>query len=219
MLRAVIFDMDGTLGDTLPLCVEAYQRCGQDVTGVRPEASEVTRHFGVSDRGVLGALLGMSPDDPALPMAHLVEVYERLHPEFSTAPFEGVRELLPRLRSRGLKLGLISGKEDYTAVPTLKTYGLEGAFEWLGLGKPTHNCKAERLREAMAFWHLQAQEMLYVGDAPSDITQCREVGVPIVSAGWAPGAGETEDACLALHPDYRLKHLCELEPLIVHLLS
>lgn len=219
MLRTVIFDMDGTLGDTLPLCVETYRQCVQEETGVRPSAEEVTRHFGLSDRGVLGALLGMSPDDPALPMKHLVAVYESLHESFSPAPFEGVRELLPRLRDKGLKLGLISGKEDYTALPTLRVYGMTGMFEWMGLGKPTHNCKAERLQEAMAHWHLRACDMLYIGDAPSDITQCHEVGVPIVSAGWAPGAEESEAACLALHPDYRLKHLCELEPLINHLLS
>ena len=59
MLKAVLFDMDGTLGDTLPLCVEAYRQCVAELTGRTPSAEEVVSWFGLSDRGVLGALLGM----------------------------------------------------------------------------------------------------------------------------------------------------------------
>ena len=59
MLKAVLFDMDGTLGDTLPLCVEAYRQCVAELTGRTPSAEEVVSYFGLSDRGVLAGLLGM----------------------------------------------------------------------------------------------------------------------------------------------------------------
>ena len=53
MLKAVLFDMDGTLGDTLPLCVESYRQCVAELTGRTPDKDEVVSHFGLSDRGVL----------------------------------------------------------------------------------------------------------------------------------------------------------------------
>ena len=83
MLKAVLFDMDGTLGDTLPLCVEAYRQCVAECTGRTPDAEEVVSYFGLSDRGVLAGLLGMQPDDPALPIDRFVAVYERLHPKLA----------------------------------------------------------------------------------------------------------------------------------------
>lgn len=214
MLKAVLFDIDGTLGDTLPLCVEAYRQCVQELTGRLPEPQEVTAHFGLSDRGVLGALLGMHPDDPALPIDRFVAVYGRLHPTMAPAPFPGAADTLRGTRECGLHVGIISGKEHYTATPTLDFFGFRGLFEWAGFGLPTHNNKAERLQEAMQLWNLTPEELVYVGDAPSDIRLAHSVGVRIINAAWASTAAAEQDACLALGPDYRLTDMAELLPLI-----
>ncbi len=213
-LKAVIFDMDGTLGDTLPLCVEAYRRCTEEVTGRRPAAEEVTQYFGISDRGVLGGLLGMGADDPALPIGRFVKIYRELHHELCPAPFPGALEALRQLRAQGLLLGLISGKEAYTAEPTLDIFGMQGCFDWRAYGCPYLNIKEPSLRAALRHWELAADELVYVGDAPSDITHSRAAGVRIINAAWSPGAAAEEAACLALEPDYRLDSFGQLLPLI-----
>ncbi len=215
MLKAVLFDMDGTLGDTLPLCVEAYRQCVAECTGRTPSAEEVVSYFGLSDRGVLAGLLGLQPDDPALPIDRFVAAYERLHPALAPAPFPGALEMLRAVKAAGLRVGLISGKEHYTAMPTVSYYGMEGIFEWYGLGLPTHNCKAERLQQVMQLWGLQPHELIYVGDAPSDIELCHSVGVRIINAAWASTAAAEAQACLARHPEYRLTDFNELLPLIL----
>ncbi len=217
MLKAVLFDMDGTLGDTLPLCVESYRRCVAEMTGRTPSKEEVISWFGLSDRGVLAALLGMSPDDPALPIDRFVAAYERLHGELAPTPFPGAVEMLRAVKAAGLRVGLISGKEHYTAMPTVSYYGMDGIFEWFGLGLPTHNCKAERLQQVMQLWGLQPEEIIYVGDAPSDIDLCHSVGVRIINAAWASTAGEDAAACLARNPEYRLTDFNDLLPLILSL--
>ena len=217
MLKAVLFDMDGTLGDTLPLCVEAYRQCTAEITGRTPSREEVVSYFGLSDRGVLAGLLGMAYDDPSLPVGRFVAAYERLHGELAPAPFPGAVEMLRAVQAAGLRVGLISGKEHYTALPTVQYFGMDGLFEWYGLGLPTHNCKAERLQEVMQLWGLSPDEVLYVGDAPSDIELCHSVGVSIINAGWASTAPADEAACLALKPEYRLTDFNELLPLILSL--
>lgn len=217
MIKAVLFDMDGTLGDTLPLCVESYRVCVEELRGARPAAEDVIRLFGLSDRGVLAGLLGMSPDDAALPIAHFVEVYERLHPELAPAPFAGVEAMLRALKAAGIRIGIISGKEHYTAEPTIRYYGWEGMFEWFGFGVPTHNCKHERLEQVMQDWDLRPEELVYVGDAPSDIELSHRVGVRIINAAWASTAERDEEACLALNPEWRLTNFDELLPLILSL--
>lgn len=214
MLKAVIFDVDGTLGDTLPLCIETYRRITEEVTGRRPAAAEVTQHFGLSDRGVMGALLGMDPEDPALPVRRMVEIYRELHPAMAPAPFPGAVEMLQAVRAAGMRVGVVSGKEAYTAEPTLRFFGLRDLVEWTGYGEPTHNVKGARLQEVMELWNLQPQELVYVGDAPSDIIQARSVSVRIVNAAWASSAPAEAAACLALQPDYRLASMAELLPLL-----
>ena len=138
MVKGIIFDMDGTLGDTLTLCIESYRRATEELTGRKPSADEVVSYFGLSDRGVLGGLLGMNPDSPELPIATFVRIYCELHDELAPEPFPGAVELLKTLKARGLKLALLTGKEHFTGEPTLAKFGMEGIFEWYGLGLPTH---------------------------------------------------------------------------------
>ena len=143
--------------------------------------------------------------------------YERLHPELAPAPFPGAVEMLKAVKAAGLRVGLISGKEHYTAMPTVKNYGMDGLFEWYGLGLPSHNCKAERLQQVMQLWGLEPHEIIYVGDAPSDISLCHSVGVRIINAAWASTAAEDAAACTALNPEYRLSQFNDLLPLILNL--
>ncbi len=214
-IKAVIFDMDGTLGDTLPLCVESYRRCAEELTGRRPSAEEVLSFFGLSDRGVLGALLGLGADDPALPLHRFVKIYRELHHELAPAPFPGAVEMLQSLRARGLKLGLISGKEAPSAEPTLDIFGMQGLFDWRAYGCPYLNIKDACLRAACRHWGLSPAELIYVGDAPSDIRLSHAAGVRIINAAWAPGAAAEEAACLAEKPDWRLHSFEQLLPLIL----
>ena len=217
MLKAVLFDMDGTLGDTLPLCVEAYRTCVEELGHPKPSAEEVISFFGLNDSGVLAGLLGMSPDDPELPIGRFVEVYERLHPTLAPAPFDGAVEMLRAIRAAGIRIGIISGKEHFTGNPTIRYYGLEEFVEWRGFGLATHNCKHERLQQVMQEWNLHPDELVYVGDAPSDIELSHRVGVRIINAAWASTAAQEEAACLALNPDWRLTRFEELLPLILSL--
>lgn len=219
MLKGIIFDMDGTLGDTMQLCIEAYRGAVQELTGHTPTAEEVVSYFGLSDRGVLGGLLGMDPDSPQLPIDTFVRVYCERHDELAPAPFPGATELLRRLKERGIKLALLTGKEHYTAIPTIQKYGMEGVFDLQLYGDPRYNCKADNLKRAMEAWQLSPQEIIYVGDAPSDITLCHSVGVAIINAAWGSGASADESTCLALHPEYRLTDFSELEPLLTKLTS
>ena len=219
MLKAIIFDMDGTLGDTVALCVEAYRQTTAEISGRLPDAEEVLGLFGISDRGVLAGLLGMHYNDPALPINHFVQVYERLHNTLAPAPYEGAVATLRNLRAKGLTIGLLTGKEHYTADPTIRRYGMEGLFDLVLTGQPTHNCKDECLQEAMAHWGLQPEEIIYVGDAPTDIEHCHRVGVRIINAAWGSHAAAEEAACLALSPDYRLTDFATLEPLVTTLIS
>lgn len=200
MIRAALFDLDGTLGDTLPLCIEAFRRTifAHRKTLVSDEA--VTRYFGASDRGVLASCL--PGEDVEALMQEYMGYYRKLHPVLAPAPFPWVKELLAKLKSRGIRLAMVTGKEPESARETLGVFGLDDLFERVETGDRRRIVKAECMLRILADWGVAPQEAVYVGDAPSDVRAAHRAGVPIIAAAWAssadPGALKAEEPELLL---------------------
>lgn len=186
-LRAVLFDLDGTLANTLPLCIEAFRLALEPTTGRSLSEAEIIATFGPSEEGTIQAL---APDHYQESLAAYLRHYERLHAQYP-APFEGIAALLQALRDRGIRLGLVTGKGAESTRLSLRQLGLEAAFDVLETGSPVGPRKVEALRAILSSWELFPQEAVYIGDAPSDITASRAVGVPVVAAAWAATADAT----------------------------
>ncbi len=217
-LKAVIFDLDGTLADTIPLAVEAHRYLAESVLGRRPEPEEVTHFFGLCDIGIMSGLLGMSPDDEDLPREKLLSYYQQLHPTLSPSCFEGVVEMLRKLREMGLRIALVSGRGEASGRLSLEYFGILDFFEWMGFGSPYKNPKVDHLTRLLQEWDLSPQEAIYVGDAATDIRDSHALGMRIVNAAWSPTCHGSEAECLALKPDYRLDSLASFVPLIQSLM-
>ena len=184
MLKTVIFDLDGTIGDTLPLCVTAFKRAIEPLGGVTLTPREIISHFGPSEEGVIRELF---PDRYEEALELFVSSYRELH-DMAPRPFDGVPELLAFLKAKGVKNTIVTGKGMRTLRITLEKYGIASYFEILEAGSPEGPCKAEKIRKILEELNISPQEALYVGDAPTDITESHEVGVAVCSAAWASTA-------------------------------
>lgn len=184
MLRTVIFDLDGTIGDTLPLCVAAFKRAIEPLGGVTLTPREIISHFGPSEEGVIRELF---PDRYEEAVELFIASYRELH-DMAPKPFDGIPELLSFLRSKGIRNTIVTGKGMRTLRITLEKYGIASLFDLLEAGSPEGPCKAAKIRKILEELDVSAQEALYVGDAPTDITESREAGVEVASAAWASTA-------------------------------
>lgn len=190
MLRAAVFDMDGTLGDTLPLCIESFRLAVRDLDGRMLEDGDISRHFGPSDLGVLQRLFPDRPDLVLPGMELMLRYYKELHADMAPAPFDGAAELLDELRKKGIILAMVTGKCMETAIVTLEQFGLREFFPMVEPGSPRKVVKGEALLRIADHYALRAHEMLYMGDSVSDAVACREAGVPFVGAAWAETGDE-----------------------------
>lgn len=211
MIQAAIFDLDGTLGDTLPMCIEAFRRTIRAHTGMTVDDEAVTRYFGASDRGVLAGCL--PEEDVEALMREYMGYYRELHPVMAPSPFPWVKDLLANLRSKGIRLAMVTGKEPESAEVTLRVFGLQEIFERVETGDRRRVVKAECLRRILTDWRLKPEQAVYVGDAPSDVRACREAGVPIIAAAWARSADA--EALKAEEPDVLLADASGLEEAIL----
>jgi 2-phosphoglycolate phosphatase len=184
-VRAVLFDLDGTLADTAPDLGGALNRMrarrGLDALPIellRPVASS-------GARGMLAAGLQVTPETPG---------YEALREEFlaeyesaldrDSVLFEGVAACLAGLRTQGLRWAVVTNKATRFTGPVLAGLGL--SVEVVVCGDTTPHAKPHPapLLEACARLGVRASEAIYVGDDLRDIQAARAAGMPGVVAGY-----------------------------------
>jgi HAD superfamily hydrolase (TIGR01549 family) len=206
-IKAVIFDLDGTLANTLPLCIEAFRKSIEPLTGKSITDEEIIATFGPSEEGTIMAL---APEHYEKGISGYLQHYETMHHMCSEA-FDGIPELLSGLRSKNIRLAMVTGKGKHSTDISLKQFGLANYFEIIETGSPAGPRKADGIEQVLGIWpDLSKEEVIYVGDAPSDITACRQVGIPVIAAAWAETA--EPEKLKALQPDelfYTVKEFAE----------
>ena len=195
-LKAVIFDLDGTLGDTLPLCIRAFRQAVEPLIHRTISDAEIIATFGPSEEGTIMALAPLHYEKG---VKGYLFFYEKFH-DMCPAPFEGVREMLDKLKDKGIRLAMVTGKGEHSTRISLSRFHLDDYFEYIETGVASGPRKPEGMQVIINnFEGIAKEEMIYVGDSPSDISASREVGIPVVGAAWATTA--EPDKLKALQPD------------------
>jgi phosphoglycolate phosphatase/pyrophosphatase PpaX len=184
-IKAVIFDLDGTLANTLPLCIQAFRQSVEPLINRSISDADIIATFGPSEEGTIMALAPAHYDKG---VADYLHYYEQLH-NMCPVPFEGMKDILQALKNKSVRIAMVTGKGKHSTDISLKHFELTHFFEMIETGSPKGARKAEGIRIILeGLTDTKKEEVIYVGDAPSDIAASREVGIPIVAAAWADTA-------------------------------
>jgi phosphoglycolate phosphatase/pyrophosphatase PpaX len=184
-MKCVMFDFDGTLGNTLPMAIEAFRAAIRETTGRVLSDGEITAAFGPSEEGTIMKLV---PDRAAEVIELYMKKYAELHPSMCPAPFGGIKDLIGDIKKSGVLCALVTGKGPRPLAISLGEFGLTNCFDAVETGRPDAPSKPECMRRVLKKFNLTPGEALYVGDASTDVEDAREIGCPVASAAWAETA-------------------------------
>jgi pyrophosphatase PpaX len=207
--KGVLFDLDGTLADTVPLILMSYRHTMGVHLGEAPADERWLSTMGMPLRDQLAAF-ARSPAEAEAMLETYTKFQRRVHDEM-VSPFPGACEVLGALRGRGTRVGIVTSKREEVARRTLSVCGLDAEVEVLVCAEDVTHGKPdpEAVRLALRALDLtrSAAETLFVGDSPFDLRAGRAAGTRTAAVCW--GAC-TRDTLVAESPDYVLERLDDL---------
>ena len=186
-LRAILFDMDGTLLDSAPdfIAVTQAMREARGLPPVEPKAIADVVSGGA--RAMVAAAFDV-PTESAEFEALRLEFLERYqqHCAVLTRPYDGIPELLADIEKANLRWGVVTNKPVRFAEPIMQQLGLASRSALLICPDHVKNTKPdpEPMRLACQQLGLQPQEILFVGDDLRDIESGRAAGTRTAAVSW-----------------------------------
>lgn len=187
MLKAVLFDLDGTFADTAPDLCHALNRV-RAARSLPPIPVEKTRPVtSMGARGMLGAGFGIGPehsDFDALRAEFLAYYEEDLCRE--TEIFPGMADLLDGIEARGLKWGIVTNKAERFAIPLIERLQFAARAACVIGGDTTGKLKPhpDPLLAACRAIAIAPDACVYVGDDRRDVEAGRAAGMKTVAVRY-----------------------------------
>jgi N-acetyl-D-muramate 6-phosphate phosphatase len=184
MIRAVLFDLDGTFADTAPDLSYALNQM-RVARGLPLVPEEKTRPVTSSGaRGLLGAGFGITPghaDFPAM-REEFLNLYEANLCR-TTRLFDGMADLILALEVRGLTWGIVTNKAERFAQPLMRLLGYSARAACVIGGDTTGRMKPhpDPLYAAARAIQVTAEDCVYVGDDERDIQAGRAAGMKTIA--------------------------------------
>ncbi|NIM50893.1 MAG: HAD-IA family hydrolase [Gemmatimonadales bacterium] len=181
-----LFDLDGTLIDSIDLILSSYRHTLKTHRGLVPSDDVWLAGLGTP----LRAQFSQFTDDPdeieAMVATYRDHNFE--HHDALVREFPGVREAVQALGDRGARLGVVTSKKREGTLLGLQRCGFDGLFDVLVCADDVarHKPEPEPVLRALTSLDAQPKHAVFVGDSPHDLVAGRKAGVATAAVLWGP---------------------------------
>jgi pyrophosphatase PpaX len=208
--RAVIFDRDGTLFDSLDVILRSFNHAIEPFTAKRPTNEEWFEAFGPAEKGVLSKFVSLEYKQAAF--ARFLKYYREHFDEIHLYP--GMRELLVELKGKGAKLMLFTGGGNVSTWFCLEQSGILHLFDELVCGEDVQRPKPdpEGILKLMKEQEVKPQETIVVGDSSADVEAGKTAGA---SAAWLCWSENAQFSEMKIAPDFTCRSVQQLRQVLL----
>jgi HAD superfamily hydrolase (TIGR01549 family) len=200
-----IFDIDGTLTSTNQLIFDSFNFIAKKYLGRSFSDDEIISLFGPTEDVILKEWCGDKYEEARK------DYYKYYSDHHGIAGlYEGIKELLHHIRSKGYPIGIFTGKGREASIITLSKLGVDHYFDLIVTGDDVENHKPspEGILKFVHHFKLNPERVLMIGDSVSDVIASKEAGIKIASVLWdSYGSEEVK----ALGSDYYFHTVEELK--------
>ena len=191
MIKAVLFDLDGTILDTVPDIAGAINYSLRKFGYAERPLAEITSFLGNGAKNLCTCSL---PDDDKSRLDEFMAFYNSYYDSHSlelTKPYKGVPEFIDRLRVSGILTAVLSNKPDVTAKRTIAHF-FGDKLPAVGQTPEIRRKPApDGLNKMISEFGLKKEDVLYVGDSEVDVETARNAGVECIAVEWGYRSRET----------------------------
>jgi pyrophosphatase PpaX len=211
---ALLFDLDGTLADSIALLLASFHHTFDAHHKAVPPDAEWIAGIGTP---LISQMRGfVDTEDEAQQMILTYREFQRTKHDEMLREFDGVGETLALLKSRGHPTALVTSKSNDLAHRALDWLHLTDSIDVVvGMDSTErHKPEPEPVLFALAALGAASADALFLGDSPHDIAAGNAAGVTSVAALWGPFSRTVLEQA---HPAHLLEHIRELPALISRL--
>ncbi len=208
-IKAVLFDLDGTLIDSIDNIVACWQYVMSTLLSTEITREEILPKVGLT---LIDAFEEVAPGRSD-EMFAMYRAHQHLTHDEMIKLIPGTKETLAHLKENGMMLGVVTSKGLPTATRGMNLFDLVPFFDTLVTIEDTtrHKPAPDPLLLACERLHIEPDEAIYVGDALMDILCGKAAGTHTAAVTWGAGS---RDALVAASPDYVFNSMPEVISLL-----
>lgn len=205
--KLVIFDVDGTLVDSLSISYDIDSQIIAELGGRVPDVETYREHLGEKDWEDFYKTFGVKETSRALSLYHTKASQKK------SVAISGTEELLEQIRSNNILTAIVSVNKDLDhIISKLQSAGLEKYFDKHSI-HCVSNIKTEAIRRECEDRKVSFNEALYVGDTAKDIREARAAGIRTVAIS-NKHSYNPDSLIRQANPDYIFKDIIDMVSLL-----
>jgi len=176
-IKAVLFDLDGTLVDSSEAIIKAVEKA-LELKGLTCNRAKVARMIGLPLENIFGVLAPNLSEQEIWQLVHEYRKYYMAHHLENTTIHPSAQMVLRKLKAKGFKLGIITTKYREPVMDVLSHFGIAELFDVVVTGYEVikHKPAPDIVLEAAKRLRVDPKQCVVVGDSPLDVQAGKQAG-------------------------------------------